>query len=243
MKKALLFFAVALASATGLFAQKQAGGEKNLEVQFAPLGGNPVSISGLRFRMFNADGTGAIRVGLFIGGTNEKEVNTQAKDLADNSPELITTNSTFDVSIRPGYEKHFAGTERLSPYVGGEIVFGISREKEEIENWSTNSYTNADANTTWTETTTGGSTTLGVNLLAGMDFYFTNHLYIGTEIGFGFQSVSQGDDEFEVSDLTAYKIANQIPEETTVTFDPFTNGSSSGWGPNFQGTLRLGWLF
>jgi opacity protein-like surface antigen len=229
MKKALLFFAMALACATGAIAQKQAGGEKNIEVQFAPLGGNPVSISGLRFRSFNADGTGAIRLSLFLGGTTSKEVTAQPEEAGADAPELITTDKSFSVSIRPGYEKHFAGTDRLSPYVGGEILFGIDNTTKEEESWDTEDGTDFSVGTT---TTKDGTTTFGVNLLAGTDFYFADNLYLGAEIGFGFASSSDKDTD----------VSYDGPVDVG-TIDPVLNGSSSGWGPNFQGTMRLGWLF
>lgn len=231
MKKALLFFAMALASATGLFAQKQAGGEKNLEVQFAPLGGNPVSISGLRFRMFNADGTGAIRVGLHIGGSKEETVTAQP-DEDNDIPELIDTEKNFSFSIRPGYEKHFAGTERLSPYVGGEILFGMSSTTLEEQSWDDAKPGEDGGEDVGTLTTKDGTTTFGVNALAGFDFYFTNNLYLGAEIGFGFAASSDKDTE----------VTYDGPLDVD-SIDPTLNGSSNGWGPNYQGTLRLGWLF
>jgi hypothetical protein len=79
MKKTILFFAFALMTMTGIFAQKQTGGEKNLEVAFAPLGGNPVSMSGIRLRLFNSEAS-AIRIGLFLGGSTTKDVTAQAEE-------------------------------------------------------------------------------------------------------------------------------------------------------------------
>jgi opacity protein-like surface antigen len=244
MKKVILFFALALATATGVYAQKQTGGEKNLEVQFAPLGGSPVSISGIRMRMFNSESS-AIRIGLFLGGTTDKEISAQPGTAGGDpdAPELVNTDKTFSVSLRPGYEKHFAGTDRLSPYVGAELLFTLSRETSIEEAWSTNSFTDPDARVLWETTTKDGSTTFGVNLVAGTDFYFADNIYLGAELGFGFASTSEADTETEVSDTDAFRIANGIPQDDDVEFDPVLNGSSSGWGPNFQGTIRLGWLF
>jgi opacity protein-like surface antigen len=224
MKKAILFFALALATISGVYAQKQTGGEKNLEVQFAPLGGNPVSISGIRFRMFNS-ATSAIRVGLFIGGTSEKSV--VAADEDADTPELVDTDKTFDVTIRPGYEKHFAGTERLSPYIGGEILFNMHSETNIDE--SHNTFDDQVA----TATTTDGSTTFGLNVVAGTDFYFANSIYLGAEIGFGFAMTNNKDTEVEYE---GYPDGVDAP-------DPEPNGSSSAWGPNVNGAIRLGWLF
>lgn len=228
MKKALLFFAMILATATGLYAQKQTGGEKNLEVQFAPLGGNPVSISGIRLRLFNSESS-AIRIGLFLGGTSSTEVTAQPEEADPDAPELLDVTKTFSVSIRPGYEKHFAGTDRLSPYVGGEILFGITSETKTEESWDLDSDGDGAVGT-WT--TKDGTTTIGVNVVAGTDFYFADNIYLGAELGFGFSSTSNKDTESE------YDGPADIDNP-----DPFLNGKSSGWGPNYQGTIRLGWLF
>ena len=73
MKKVILSMAVALACVTGANAQKQAGGEKNLEVQFAPLSESPVSISGIRLRIFNSESS-AIRLGVNLGGSKSEEI-------------------------------------------------------------------------------------------------------------------------------------------------------------------------
>ena len=64
MKKSILFLALALLmSIDYATAQKQVGSDKNVEFTFAPLGGNPIGIQGIRLRSFNSDGTGAIRLG------------------------------------------------------------------------------------------------------------------------------------------------------------------------------------
>lgn len=243
MKKVILSAAVALACVSGAVAQKQTGGEKNLEVQFAPLGGSPVSISGIRLRIFNSEST-AIRLGINLGGGTTTNVLAQAgeTDNDQNSPVLYEYQKHMDISIRPGFEKHFAGTDRLSPYVGAEVLFSIHNESTETEDYNgTNSNTTDRA--TWTTTVKDGSTTFGLNAVAGVDFYFADNLYLGTELGFGFSSTKQKDTTTEVSDVDRYRHANGLPTDTKVEFKDQANGKTSGWGPNYQATLRLGWLF
>ncbi len=223
MKKVALIFAFAIACVSGAFAQKQTGGEKNLEVQFAPLGGSPVSISGIRLRLFNSE-TSAIRIGLFVGGSKTDDVAAQAGESSADSPELHDISKDFSFSIRPGYEMHFAGTDRLSPYIGGEIMIGISKSTTDEQ------VANSD-DSVGTITTKDGSTTFGLNAVAGCDFYFSDAIYLGVEMGFGFASTSHADTEVSYDNLD------------TTDPDPIVNGSSSSWGPNYQGTIRLGWLF
>jgi hypothetical protein len=229
MKKVILSIAVVLACVAGASAQKQTGGEKNLEVQFAPLGGNPVSISGIRLRLFNSESS-AIRIGFNVSNSSNTEI-TQEADADLDLLDLEDNNREFTFTIRPGYEKHFAGTDRLSPYVGAEILFSVTRTTDEIQSqWSNND----GQEQLQTETTTGGFNTFGINLVAGTDFYFADNIYLGAEIGFGFART--GDVESEVS----YDNAPEGLDGGTSTVGNVTN---SGFGANFQGSLRLGWLF
>lgn len=233
-----------LASAD-VFAQKQIGGDKNLEFQFAPLGGNPIGINGIRFRMFNSE-TSAIRVNLFVGSSTMEDVVSQEGELNmedPTSPELRSWDRTFDFSIRPGYEIHFDGTDRLSPYVGAEIDFGMGNTSTETENWSLDQLddTSLGKNVVWTDTDKNSYTRFGLNLLAGFDFYFADNLYLGAEMGFGFSSTNYGDDVFEVSNQAAWSIMATNTVDADLP-DPIVNGSEFNLGPNVNGRIRLGFL-
>ena len=198
MKKAMFLFAAALIGVTSVQAQKQIGGDKNIELQFAPLGGSPISVSGISFRTL-LDESSAFRVNLFVGSTTDKSVLAQEGDFSiENpvSPILYQTDKTFDFSIRPGYEIHFDGTDRLSPYVGAEIEFALGNTSSEVENWGTNDVDNAgepEQYVVWTETAKDKYTRIGVNLVTGFDFYFADNVYLGAEMGFGFSRTNMGD--------------------------------------------------
>jgi opacity protein-like surface antigen len=288
MKKAVLFIALVATTAVGAQAQKFQGGEKNLEVEFNPFGGSPIGMpNGFRFRMFNSESS-AIRVGFNIGGTNMSEVYEQQTqvDGSDGAkvvlPELNQNMKSFNFSIRPGYEMHFQGTDRLSPYVGAELAFSMSSSEMTREFHNSN---NADDQSkpenwqTWDMTVKNGSSSFGLNALAGVDFYFVDNFYLGAEVSLGFQNTSYKDRETTASNEDAWKYStgpestggrpdaqNDIDfyqatwnnEGTAIEYqtiigtgdpNPFTNpaGTSptktSGWGPNFQSTIRLGWLF
>jgi Putative OmpA-OmpF-like porin family len=228
MKKVILSMAVALACVTGAQAQKQTGGEKNIEVNFAPLGGNPVSMSGIRLRMFNSESS-AIRIGLFVGGTSSETITQEADNDLD-LLETMDTDKSFDFSIRAGYEMHFAGTDRLSPYVGGEIMFGSGSTTSEVQS----QYVDNNDPQVMTTISKGGTSMFGVNLVAGVDYYIADALYLGAEIGFGFANSKDKENE------TTYENPMDGLEASTSTLD---NTKSSSWGPNYQGTIRLGWLF
>ncbi|MDZ4823062.1 MAG: BT1926 family outer membrane beta-barrel protein [Flavobacteriales bacterium] len=247
MKKSILLIAIALLmSFDYATAQKQVGGDKNFELEFTPLGNTPVGISKLRFRSFNGDGTGAIRVGLWVGGTSVETVTAQPGTSGDpldaDSPELLTTNKTFAFEICPGYEMHFDGTDRLSPYVGAQIVFGTTSDSEEIEIFSRTSFSDDEEQGVWTTTSTDGTSSIGFSLLAGFDYYIHDNIYLGAEMYFGYKGTKIKDGQMEASNLDAYRLYYGIPEDDEVAFDPFINGRSSMWGPMAQGTIRVGVL-
>jgi hypothetical protein len=260
MKKAIMFIALVATSVVGAQAQKFQGGEKNLEVTFSPLSATPIGMNGIRFRMFNSESS-AIRVGFSVNGGKTTEVMSQPADLGTVTiPELYSTDKSFGFSLSPGYEKHFAGTDRLSPYVGAELVFAMKSEKYTEEYHSGNSETTVEdpANwSTWTTERKNGTTTFGLNAVAGFDFYFADNFYLGAEIGLGFKSVKQKDVEITVSDENAWLFydgltdvddfltvneAGKMEVKTTIG-DGTGKFKNSDWGPGFQSTLRLGWLF
>lgn len=204
---------------------KPAGGEKNIEVQLAPLGGSPVSIGGIRVRMFQT-ATSALRGTVFLGYTSNSTITQQANSSA-NLEELKTTNSSITVNIRPGIESHFEGTDRLSPYIGGELDFAIKTSSNKVQ-------TQAGAGAPVVETTTTGTDgylRIGLNGVAGMDYYFAKNVYLGTELGFGFSLTS----------LSQIKVDSDAAGFTAP--DPQKQGSSISIGPNVLGQLRLGYLF
>ncbi len=281
MKKKLLFVALALAS-TGLFAQKQTGGEKNIEVQFSPLNASPISTNGIRLRLFNSESS-AIRIGFGIGGGTTTTVNTQPFEATSSSGTDVPVDALYDYdrnfsfNIRPGYEMHFEGTDRLSPYVGAELLIGINRNSFEREFWGPNSQISVDNQQRenfemFTMKRNEGSTVIGFGAVAGVDYYIADNLYLGAEIGFGFNRTVLRDVEVEVSDENYYIFTNdnadvlggyvadfgdfndvatvvdgtnntRILENRTIVGDNSGDWKDFQWGVTFQPTIRLGWLF
>lgn len=229
MKKVVLAMAFVLGAVVIADAQyKPTGGEKNLEVNFAPLGGSPVSIFGIKARSFNSDGTGAIRLGVFLGLANSAEVTQDADDDTD-AVELKDRMSSFSINIQPGIEKHMAGTDRLSPYTGAFVNIGYTSETEKTEEqWGDP----ADGNI-GTTTMKSGALNLGINAVAGMDWYFTENAYLGCELGFG---LAYSTDLTNKTEFEGYE-ENPDAGESTVG-----NSSSFQLGPNVVAQLRLGWL-
>ncbi len=224
MKKIFLIAAAACFIGTATQAQdvmKQTGGEKNIEALFAPFGGSPIAINGIKFRSFTS-ATEALRGEVFLGFGSTTDVIGQL----ENGDEVTSRRSTFDIEINPGIEFHLPGTDKLSPYYGGFAQIGFSRVStvEEIENFEN---TSIDGESTRTD----GALTLGAFGVAGFDYYFAHNIYLGAEIGFGLAFTTDFDTQVE----------NTAGNETVS--NEFPNGSSFDLGPIAVGRLRLGILF
>ncbi|MDX5346583.1 MAG: outer membrane beta-barrel protein [Hymenobacteraceae bacterium] len=132
--------------------------------------------------------------------------------------------SDFMFSINPGIEKHFAGTNRLSPYIGAELSFAVRSLEEDSERPDGNyDYTMEGG---WTGNQRG-YTSVGVNGVAGMDFYVARHLYVGYELGFGIHFKNEADIERATS------------AGVTVT----DGDSSLDLGPRVLNGVRVGFVF
>lgn len=184
------------------------------EVNLNVFSSTPISINYLRLRKFVNDRQ-AVRMGFSLGYRQQ------------NPQEEIKTTTT-EVSLRPGYEWHFAGTNRLSPYMGFEVDLTLKTSK----------YTNSsqavspikEIQGAWdTGGTEQGFTRIGANVLIGADYYIARWLYMGVEIGYGFQSVVFSDIE-----TTSFNTGSSTP--------PIEGGSSLFFGPNFNSSVRLGFV-
>lgn len=181
MKKIILA-ATLLAASLTTFAQdetiKPTSGENTLELQFAPLGGSPFSMGGIRYRKFTSESM-ALRATVYVGysktSTLQQEEN---KDL--DLLKVKDANSSFEIGIRPGVEFHLAGTSKLSPYYGAELDFATkqTRDRDQEQNIDKGIDKNVTRNA-------NGYTRVGLNGIFGADYYVAPKVFLGAELGFG----------------------------------------------------------
>ncbi len=195
-KKSILLSAFALAS-TFAFAQKPGEGEKtaevllNLQIGDSPLsyglnsngGGAPAEI---RLRYFLSD-MGAVRLRLGLGGGS-----TTTNIAGSGVDATVKTSNGFGLAFFPGYEMHFEGTNKLSPYVGAQL--GIT-----MIGGRTIAVTNAiNPNPQFGDVIegnkydekTGSTFGFSAGLMMGADYYLFDGVYIGGEFGLGLFSMS-----------------------------------------------------
>ncbi len=230
MKKIIL----TIASATlfiAAYAQKPIAGSKTAEVVLNfQTGTAPISYNlpgELRLRYFLSE-TMAVRARLGLGmSTSTDKVANAAGDVTAE----IKKSSGFNIMLAPGIEKHFAGTSKLSPYVGAQLLFSLGTgSSTEVSNADNASPTSGQVNSGDSYKTTGGSNLgIGLGLLLGADYHITQGIFVGGEMGLGlFNMTSAGDGTEKI---------NNNPETKTLggsTFDLF--GVTTGG-------VRLGFVF
>jgi len=237
MKRYVLAVSVAIACIATAQAQTQyrpAGGEKNLELMIAPLSGSPVTMAGIKFRKFGS-ATSAMRLGVFLGFQNKTTI-TQDEDGESDMLELKDKESSITIAVQPGLEKHMTGTDRLSPYIGGYLDLSFTNKNTKKE---TQLNLNDNKREVGYEKKTSGSLGIGLNAVAGFEYYLAKSLYFGTELGFGFAATMPMKSKTE----TVAANDDNTGTATTNTDGKKDNVSSIQLGPNVVGQLRLGWLF
>ena len=234
MKKITLLFAVlAMAFTTSVNAQdkessfKPVPGSNALELSFDPssifaTGGDQFSLQGamIKYRKFMTE-TQVLRLSAIISYGSEVTI-TQQEDDNLNNEELKDKDRFYNLVLKPGIERHFSGTDKLSPYVGAEALIGYGLYS--------NSSEYQDANDVEATKITNGFFTLGAGVFAGVDYYFVESLYLGVEIGYGMTYVN--------------KLKSKYTDSGNSDNDSEAkNGSEFKFSPSVTGNFRIGWNF
>jgi hypothetical protein len=219
----------------GVWAQKPTGGTVTAEVglqgainniQIAP-------IAGARVRYFLGDNLAA-RIGLNLTSQSETKRDYENPDGTGGVGE--EKNTYFLFGFRPGVEYHFAGGEKLSTFAGAQLILDLTSAKTTRTNYAAGGYRANFSQTIDGQATIGGSpqnksTSFGLGLYSGFDWYFTEKVYFGIEWGLNFLSTSYGDVITKTS-------AGGITIETKQA-----GGRTGGLLINTVGVLRLGYQF
>ncbi len=199
---------------------KAAGGDVTLEANVNLLGGTvnlSNSLQQVRARYFLSED-----MALRLGGHLSFNTNTPAPD---------AKTRAIEFSIAPGIEKHFAGTNRLSPYLGAELLLGLRSAHYELDGPGS---TGVEIKGGFTPTGTAdrGYFLVGLGAVGGFDFYVARHLYVGYELGMELTNRSYS----EVEAITTN-------EAGTIETRKNEGTSALSFGPNVRNGIRLGFVF
>ena len=222
-----------VAAGAAAYAQKPASGDITLETQLNfQVGDAPISIftPNVRARYFINPGL-AGRLQFLLATTSRTDNFSENNDGTGASGELKRKTSTF--TFRPGIEKHFTGTAKLSPYVGAELDLTFNGASEEWTNTDGNDYVKDQKRKVENGTSTGAraSNRIGVNLIFGADYYFTESIYVGGEFTWGWGITN-------TKDITDTQTVPPAAETKAVD----VGGSNSGFGI-VTSAVRLGIKF
>ena len=151
----------------------------------------------------------------------------------------IQWDSTFtkaSVFFAPGIEKHLGNTQKLDPFIGGGIIFGL-QGKNHMKSKMVITDTIGVATREITGDRDGGSF-IGLNLMAGFDFFITQKLCIGAEYNLTFSTNIDGGDW---SVVTIYTPASGTGSTTRDIGSDLT--SESGIALESTGGLTLSYYF
>jgi hypothetical protein len=222
MKKLMFTLAICSLVFTSAQAQKQLGKEHNVEVNLNPFGtvltdgtfAGPIDGTTFKYRYF-IDDDAALRVSLTVGVSSNVFAYTQAGEAPSlssvgddiNNPQLDyhTSNSNFGIGL--GYEKHFSGTDNLSPYIGFEGYYASGSVTHMKEYWGAEKPADqgsAEVFETWVLQNQQKHSSYGASLFLGADYYFSDAIYIGFEAGFGIGMTKFKDHEIYTDNAGAY---------------------------------------
>jgi hypothetical protein len=217
---AFVLLAFAIANAQEQETLKPTTGDFTAEVEFRPLSASPVNLNYFRGRYFTANDF-AIRTGVNIYYKQQKDEPNEGRD--------ESKRSTLLFGIYPGIEKHFGDMKRLSPYIGGELGIAIKTSKDTYTNNSESGQYETVSKGAWLDGSERGFFSLGLNFLIGTDYYISKKLFMGIEMGFGLQTITN----------------SEVTEEQTGYPDETISEKSNAMeiGVNFNSAIRLGFAF
>jgi Outer membrane protein beta-barrel domain len=198
-----------------------------------PIGGTPT----LKFRYFLKDNI-AFRLGFTARRSAD---NTEPNTTTTTSPvptvplpfvpSTTTFNSDTTFGVNLGIEKHFKGSDRLSTFVGADLLIGTRSSFVETVN-----NTAIATTTTTTDKNNFGRTYFGLGLITGADYYIAKKVYLGVELGISFLRLSDKD-RVQTTD----SVVSGVSSTTEVTTS--TGGSEFELTTALNGGIRIGYQF
>ncbi len=200
MKKLMFTLALSALVTMGVQAQKQMGGEHNVEVSFTPFSGSPIDGSTIKYRNFMDDDK-AFRLSLTMSNSSDVHAYMQDGEISERrscQPAIEHQHQVLQPSESLLVTKS-TSTEwtTLSPYIAFECLSSLENDRRPQEFWYA-----GEVKDFWRRLVSPtirrmdhvgneqGFTRVGLNILFGADYYFSDAIYLGFEAGLGFSRTS-----------------------------------------------------
>ena len=182
----------------------------------------------IKYRHFKSD-TKAMRYGVKLFYFSDTDITQQANDDFD-LLELKDYTTVYSISFMPGMEKHFKVSDKISPYIGWQLLLGyqatsLVEEYQDDKDIETLTFSNSSGHAG------EGLLNVGAGVFSGVDYYFVKHFYVGVELGIG----------VGYSKKLATKYIDSGDSDSDIELK---NGSRFVLAPGLTtGNIRLGWTF
>jgi len=237
-----------------------------IEINFNPFGDDGIlSFENLQTKYWINNKT-ALRLGLQFDYKNNSTTKYDYKSDEDYKPTI--SEKSFLLGFKPGIEFRILPNSRISPYWGLEFSYiNKSSHSEYVDynqdfNYGTDAWVYNKAETkvegAWREIETGYSSynngyfyytntsygkeraysSYGLNLLFGTDVFILKNLYMGFEIGLGYEILKYKKINIEINDFGATGL--EVIENTKSTFP---SSRTADFGFYYNSSIRLGVCF
>lgn len=248
MKKVLLLGAFALFGAMNAQEYKPEAGKVTTEFGLTGGLGNtsvelPDGNAYFKARYFKTENF-AYRLSASVGSSsNTTDIDQYSNRGTANEFHTTGKDKTSNTSILLGFgfEKHFAGTDRLSPYIGAEALIGYAGQKTVADRATVNSGSNTSAYNYSEETEVKGPNALsfGVRGVFGADYYFAKKVFLGVEAGLGLMYTSVG----KTKTSSSYSATSGGTTTSGSSSSETPGGSSFNITPQVVTGIRIGYVF
>ena len=226
MKKLAILLGAVVMSGT-LLAQKPSSDDSNYSLEgminYDNTNGVSWNAPNLRMRYFINDNIAA-RVTLGMSSASETMNVYEAGGPGTGTIDM----GSMGWSLGLGAEYHLSGTDKLSPFFAAGISFGGMSMTEDWTNSDGTDYMND-----MTAAVKSSGSTLGFGLGAGVDYYVFDNIYIGLEMGLGWDSYTDGGGS---ASITAGGTTTDVTTESSGSMSSLSLG-----GANLG--FRIGWRF
>lgn len=176
----------------------------------------------LRFRYFATEKL-ALRATFGMENTNSTSTFTSLPNNTGAEGTYMAKSTVWNLAI--GAEYHVAGTDKISPFIAFDVVYGAGKNIIDAENATSSAY---QAN--YKRDTESPVKRIGAALMGGMDYNFSSAFYLGGEIGVQVTSMTRGAGE-------------TVTTSNGVTVTTTTNEQKLGTATDLIAALRLGFRF